>query len=188
MATPLDIGILKQLGIIFPLLFVFIVVYAILIKTDYFKDNKGLASLLGIVLAIMVLFSPIVRETVNRIAPWFVLLFIFIIFTLIAIMIFGTTESDIMDVVKGGKYTFIIYWVVALVLIITVGSLTSVLSEQGGIGNTADSYSEDAGDIAVGDGEGQTSEFWKTLVHPKVLGLILVLMIASFTVRYMTRM
>ena len=184
MATPLDIGILKQLGIIFPLLFVFIVVYAILIKTDYFKDNKGLASLLGIVLAIMVLFSPIVRETVNRIAPWFVLLFIFIIFTLIAIMIFGTTESDIMDVVKGGKYTFIIYWVVALVLIITVGSLTSVLSEQGGIGNTADSYSED---IAVGDGGGQTSEFWKTLAHPKVLGMILVLMIASFTVRYMTR-
>ena len=30
------------------------------------------------------------------------------------------------------------------------------------------------------------AEFWQTIFHPKVLGLMLVMLIAFFTVRYMT--
>ncbi len=186
MATPLDLGLLKEFGVIFPFLFIFIVVYAILVKTKYFESNKGLASLLGLVLAVMVLFSPIVRETINRMAPWFVLLFIFVMFTLITFMIFGTTESDIMSVLKGEKYGYVNIWIIALVLIISIGSLTSVISERGGIGGTPTTVviGDDGQEVVVAD---QTSEFWETLVNPKVLGLVLILMIASFTIRYMTQ-
>lgn len=179
MATPLDLGLLKEFGMIFPIIFIFIVMYAILIKTNYFKDNKGLASLLSIVLAVMVMFSPIARDTINRMAPWFVLLLIFIIFTLITFMVFGTTESDIMGVLKGGKHKSINMWIIALVLMIAIGSLTSVISERGGIG-------KDSGDITI-EGEDQTSEFWHTLANPKLLGLVLIFFISSFTVRFMTQ-
>ena len=180
MATPMDIGLLKEFGVIFPFLLVFIIVYAVLIKTPFFKDNKSLASLLGVVMGIMTLFSPIARETITVMAPWFVLLFIFIIFLLIAFMIFGTTESDIMSLIKSEKFG-IGMWVVALVLIIAVGSLMSVLSAHGGIGEVGE-----AAVPAEGEAPAQTSEFWDTLVNPKVLGLALLFMIASFTIKYMT--
>ena len=186
MATPLDLGLLKEFGVIFPFLLIFIITYAILLKTKYFENNKGLASLLGLVLAVMVLFSPIARDTINTMAPWFVLLFIFILFTLMAFMIFGTTESDIMNVLKGERYGYINMWVIALVLIITLGSLTSVISERGGIGKTPTKVviGENGEEVVVSE---QTSEFWQTLVNPKVLGMVLILMIASFTIRFMTQ-
>lgn len=175
MATPMDIGLLKEFGVIFPFLLVFIVVYAILIKTEFFKDNKGLASLLAAVCGIMTLFSPIVRETVILMAPWMVLLFIFLVFLLVAFMIFGTTEADIMKLIKSEKFG-IGMWVVALALIIAVGSLVSVISEHGGIG----------GDDDTEVPEDQEGDFWKTLANTKVLGLALILFIASFTIRSMT--
>ena len=182
MATLMDIGLLKEFGDIFPFLLVFVLVYAILIKTPFFKDNKGLASLLGVIMGIMTLFSTIARETITVMAPWFVLLFIFIIFMLIAFMIFGTTESDVMSLLKSEKFG-VGLWVVALVIIITVGSLMSVLSEHGGIGKAPAVLAEG---VAEGEAPAQTSEFWDTLVNPKVLGLALLLMIASFTIKYMT--
>ncbi len=175
MATPMDIGLLKEFGAIFPFLLVFIVVYAILIKTEFFKDNKGLASLLAAVCGIMTLFSPIVRDTVTLMAPWMVLLFIFIVFLLVAFMIFGTTEKDIMSLIKSEKFG-IGMWVVALALIITIGSLVSVISERGGIG----------GDDGTEVPEDQEEDFWKTLANTKVLGLTLIFFIASFTIRSLT--
>lgn len=182
MATPMDIGLLKEFGVIFPFLLVFVIVYAVLIKTPFFKDNKGLASLLAAVMGIMTLFSTIARETITVMAPWFVLLFIFIIFILIAFMIFGTTESDIMSLVKSEKFG-IGMWVVALVIIIAVGSLMSVLSAHGGVGTGVSAVPTEG---VEGEAPAQTSEFWDTLANPKVLGLALLFMIASFTIKYMT--
>lgn len=175
MATPMDIGLLKEFGVIFPFLLIFIVVYAVLIKTEFFKENKSLASLLAVVCGIMTLFSTIVRETIIVMAPWMVLLFIFIVFLLIAFMIFGTTESDVMSLIKSEKFG-VGLWVLALALIIAIGSLVSVISEHGGVG----------GDDDTEVPEDQEGDFWKTLANTKVLGLVLILFIASFTIRSLT--
>lgn len=175
MATPMDIGLLKEFGVIFPFLLVFIIVYVVLIKTEFFKGNKGLASLLAAVCGIMTLFSPIAQETITVMAPWMVLLFIFIVFMIIAFMIFGTTEKDIMGLIKSEKFG-IGMWIVGLALLIVIGSLVSVVSTHGGIG----------GDDNSETSEDQKSDFWKTLANTKVLGLVLILFIASFTIRSMT--
>lgn len=184
MATPLDLGLLKHFEMLFPFLLVFIFAYVIFLKTKYFEENKGLASLLAFVLALMVLFSPVVRDTVNLMAPWFVLLFAFIIFTLVAFMVFGTTESDIMGVLKSEKYRYINMWVISLVLIIVLGSLTTVISKRGGIGDTDEVVYDDEGNIIQADSD-QANQFWDTIVNPKVLGMALLLMVAAFTIRYM---
>ncbi|MEK6849133.1 MAG: hypothetical protein AABY01_01035, partial [Nanoarchaeota archaeon] len=85
MATPLDLGLLANVGVIFPFLLVLVFSYAILSKIQIFgKDQNGLNAFISFVLAVITLFSPIATKTIAVMAPWFVLLFIFMIFLLIA--------------------------------------------------------------------------------------------------------
>ena len=108
MATVLDLGLLQKFEIIFPFLLVFVIVYAILSSTKFLGENKGIHSLIALAMAIMILFSATTREIINVMSPWFVVLFIFILFVLLAFKLFGTTDEDIMGVLKNPKYSFII--------------------------------------------------------------------------------
>ncbi|MFO7711030.1 MAG: hypothetical protein R6V53_04680 [Candidatus Woesearchaeota archaeon] len=184
MATPLDIGLLDHFEIIFPFLFILVFGYAILTKLKPFgDDNKGIYAVIAFVLAVMTIFSPIVRETFVTAAPWFVLLFIFLIFTVIAYMALGASEDDIVNVLKSSENRFINLWVFALILIIALGSLTTVLSRHGGVGTTP---TEDL-NMTEAEASEQESEFWSTLVHPKVLGMVLILLVSFFTIQRLTK-
>lgn len=183
MATPLDVGLLQKFDVIFPFMFVLVLVYAILSRLAAFKDKHAIAFLIAFILAIMTLLSRIAVRTINLMAPWFVLLFIFIILVMIAYQAFGISEKSIIDVITGKEYggTFA-YWILALVLIIGIGSLATVISEEKGFTKLG---AENA-TTPVGVGEGQYPAeqvgFWQTIVHPKVLGMVLILMIALFTI------
>lgn len=178
MATPLDIGILQNFSIIFPFLLVLVLVYAVLTMTKVFGDNKGIYAFLAFILAVFTLFSPVAVKTINRMAPWFVLLFIFSIFLLISFQIFGVSGDKIRDVITSKRYsgTFF-YWVITLVLIIAVGSLTSVLSEERDLETLST-----VGDASISEDE-QEFGFFQTIFHPKVLGMALLLLIAVFTIK-----
>jgi hypothetical protein len=179
MATPLDVGFLQNFSILFPFLLTFSIVLAILSMAKAFGDNKAIHAIIAFCLAVLVLFSDIATATINRMAPWFVILFFFIVFTLIAYMVFGATEKDIMGVLKSKDFSYINYWIIALALVIGIGSLTSVISERGGIGKTSPSTVE----INRTGMPEQTSDFWATLTHPKILGMILILLVAMFTIQ-----
>jgi hypothetical protein len=180
MATPLDIGLLQKFDVIFPFLFVLVIVYALLARTEWFKEKQGMGFLIAFVLAVMTLFSSIAVKTINRMAPWFVLLIIFSILLLLAYQALGVGEGKLVEVITGKEYGgTIAYWVLALMLIIGIGSLTSVVSEQKPF--TALSAGENA--TAIVAGQGEQVGFWATLFHPKVLGLALILLIAMFTIK-----
>ena len=160
MVTPLDIGLLKNFQIVFPFLFIFCIVYAILSYTKVLGDNKAIQAMIAVVLAFMSLFSDLVVETINISAPWFVLLIIFLVFVMMGIMTLGVKEGDIMSVIKSHEYNFITWWIVALVIIIVAGSLSHALTEKKG------GYPPYAPGVNVTDvEETQESEFWKTLFH-----------------------
>ncbi|MGM5488356.1 MAG: hypothetical protein ACQESG_05390 [Nanobdellota archaeon] len=186
MATPLDIGLLDHFEIIFPFLFILVFGYAILTKLKPFgDDNKGIYAVIAFALAVMTIFSPIVRETFVTAAPWFVLLFIFIIFSMIAYMALGASQDDIVNVLKSPEHRFINFWMLALVLIITIGSLATVVSRHGGIGNELDTTENVS--VQEADLSEQESDFWQTLVHPKVLGMVLILLVSFFTIQRLTK-
>ncbi len=178
MATPLDIGLLEKFSVIFPFLFVLVIVYAILQYGKFLGSNKGIHALIALFLAIMTLFSSAVTDTINLMAPWFILLFVFILFVIIAFKIFGTSDSDIMSVLKDPSYNYIIWWIVAIGLIIALGSLTSVVwsAESGGMPTYNESSAEGMG----------ANAFWNTIFHPKILGMAVILLIAVFTIQKMT--
>ncbi|MFH1510329.1 MAG: hypothetical protein ABIF10_01455 [Candidatus Woesearchaeota archaeon] len=186
MATPLDFGLLAKFGAIFPFLLVFVVVYAVLNSIKVFGDKKGIDAMIAFLAAVMVLFSDTVRMTIERMAPWFVLFFFFLIFLSIAYMIFGAKKEDIFGAMKGNRS--IILWILSISLIIGLGSLTSVMSEKGGIGvpsSASQVVNASSDQVAAAN---QQSAFWATITHPKVLGMVLILLVALFTVQRMTAM
>jgi len=185
MVTPLDIGLLKSFQIIFPFLFVFCVVYALLTYSKFLGENRALQAMIAVVLAFMSLFSDIVVETINTSAPWFVLLIIFMVFLILGFMIIGAREADIMAVIKNPEYSFISWWIIALVIIIVIGSLSHTIAERkGGYPPYAPGVNatlEEGEELAA-----QESAFWQTIFHPKILGLFVIMLIAFFTVSKLT--
>jgi hypothetical protein len=95
MATFLDIGLLQKFGLIFPFLFVLVVVWGVLSTTKFLGDKKFIHGIVALVLALLVLFSTTLREVINNMAPWFVLIFIFIVLLLLGLKTFGMTNSEI---------------------------------------------------------------------------------------------
>jgi hypothetical protein len=181
MATPLDVGLLQKFDVIFPFIFVLVIVYAVLSRTEWMKDKQAIAFILAFILAVMTLFSGIAVKTINRMAPWFVLLIIFGILVIMAYQAFGVKESTVLDVLTKSEYrTTFAWWIISLMLIIGFGSLSAVVSEEKGF--TALAGGENAS-TAAARGEAEEVGFWATLFHPKVLGLALILLIAMFTVQ-----
>ena len=98
MATLLDIGLLKGFSSIFPFLFVLVVMWAIMLRVKMFSSNKALAAMIAFLAAVAAMLSPIAIKTINLMAPWFVLLFIAIIFVMIVYQTFGIGEDKIVEI------------------------------------------------------------------------------------------
>ena len=179
-----DVGLLENFVIIFPFLLVWVIVFGVLSATKTFGDNKGIHAIIGLTLSFLFIMSKDAVAAVNLASSWFVLLFLFIIFTIMAFKAFGASDSDVMGVMRNPEFRFIGTWIGVFSVIIIISSLSQVhgqrLLEEGG----AESTTIQEGEGSVASGEFQEN-VWNTLFHPKVLGLILMLLIASFTVRYM---
>ncbi|MBW3001944.1 hypothetical protein KY338_02150 [Candidatus Woesearchaeota archaeon] len=181
MATPLDIGLLQKFDVIFPFLLVLVLGYVVLTRISWFKENQGICFIISFALAVLAMFNTVVVKTINMMAPWFVLLFVFMLLVFMAYVAFGIKEETILETVTSGEYGKDFgYWILAIVLIIGLGSLSTVISEEKGFtplttGENATYSPEGAGTEEAG--------FWETLFHPKVLGLVLILLIALFTIQ-----
>ncbi|MBT5023303.1 hypothetical protein HOK51_07335 [Candidatus Woesearchaeota archaeon] len=186
MASFLDIGLVSYFGVIFPILLIFVIVFAILQKTDLFGDNKGLQSIVAFCVAMITTIVPGVLQVINIMAPWFVLLFIFFTLLLISLKFLGVSDVSITTYMSKDWETA--HWfVLSLALVIFIGSIATVY------GSSLLPYSDDEGGLAddaeVGDGDldVDTGNFnanvGALLFHPKTIGMVFVLLIGSFTIR-----
>lgn len=181
MATPLDVGLVNNFSIIFPFLLVLVVIYGVASFTKLFGDNKTMHALIALVLAISLMFSDTAREVINVMAPWFVLLFIFTVFMILAFKVFGTSNEDIMGVLKNKEFNYIIWWVASIAIVIGLGSLSYVTF---GEGQTPEAAGLVGNVTYEGDVSGKgTNAFFKVITHPKILGLALILLIGAFTIQ-----
>ena len=181
MATPLDFGLLQNFGMLFPFLLVLVFAYALLAKTQLFGENKGLYAFIAFVLAVATLLSPIAIKAINRMAPWFVIVFIFAIFVLITYQLFGVEQKTITELLTGKKYgSSFFYWILTIVLIIGIWSLSSVISEE------REAVAQTQSAVQNATQPAQQSAGLQSLLNPKVLGMILILLVALFTVKNLT--
>ena len=179
MASVLDIGLLDKFSFLFTMLLVVVIVYGVLEYTKFFGDRQGLHIMFAFLVGVMLLLVPSVNQVISIITPWFILLFVFILLIIIAYKMLGATDADIKSAMSTNKS--IIYWILIFAVIILLGGLGKVFFSGGdnAIGVTANETGvSTAGEI----GQTGVGAFYATLFHPKVLGLIFLLLIGVFTI------
>lgn len=158
MATFLDVTALQSFSVIFVFVFVWLIVYAILIYTKALGANQFINILIGLLIAFFVIISPLATLVVRQVAPIFAIVLVFIAIISIASGMFGDVQVESLNSLK---------WVVLVILIIAlvVGTL-SIIRENIDVPERG----EDFGKIST------------VIFHPNFLGMILIFIIAIFTV------
>jgi hypothetical protein len=180
-----------------PALLVLILVYALLDFTKALGKNQFVHALIAFCVAILFYFSDKATQVVSFMAPWFVVLFFFIIFVLIAFKAMGVSDSSILSAMAN--YKAIVWWVIAVAIIIAIIALSNVFGQDflsGSPSYTANAdgtYTAPDGTIVekLPAGSVASSNFntnlTSTIFHPAILGFALIGLISSFSVYFMTR-
>lgn len=158
MATFLDVSGLAYFSNIFVFLFVWLVVFAIFSWVKVLGSNKFIHALVGLLLAIFVLISPIATGIVASIAPFVAVIFVLVVLVSIASHMFGA-GADAFPALKG---VFIVF----MVIIVVVAAGVKIREQI---------------DVPA---EAQTdlSKTVNLLFHPTFLGTVLIFAIAIFTI------
>jgi hypothetical protein len=202
MATFPGFSLLENFSGVFTFLFSFALLFGILEVTHPFgKEKKGLNSFLALMLALMISFSSRVTNIISFMAPWFVVTIVVIFFIMLIEMMFGVDVGVFKKIATGesGNYgRTITYWIITIASIILLLGLSQEFGQEVGpylnnetISENPDQYVEtQLGSTTVPTGQTNTDDFQQnlgaTLFHPKVLGMIVILLIASFAVRLLS--
>ena len=187
MATFLDVGLTQHFAVIFTVLLVFVLIFALLEKSKILGENKGLHSLIALCLALMMLFIPGVIQVVALMAPWFVMIFLFIIFFMFLLLAFGIKWERIMEYAMSDWETP--HWFLLIIgLVIFIGALGAV---YGGAMLPFSAEEGAAEQVSVAEGEEglttDTGDFnrnvGRVIFHPKTIGIVFLLMVGSFAIR-----
>ncbi len=183
MVTILDVGLMEHFSTIFSFLLVFVIVFALMEWRKMLGDNSGLHALISFLIAMLFLAIPGAIQVVSNMAPWFIVFFIFLFFVFFVFMMFGTEEATFFNVLRS--HDSLIWTVIVVSMLILIWSISQVYGpalagEEEGI----------TGGEALVANETATTGFEQTvkdiLFHPKVLGLMLILLIAAFAVRLLS--
>ena len=178
MATVLDLGLIQAFDVIFPVLLVFALVFAVLQKTKIIGESLGINSIIAVAAAFMILLSDTIVQIINFMVPWFVVAIIFFILMLLIFQIFGAGEADLASAVKDKS----VYWaIIGVSIVILLAAFGHVLGQS-----FTELAFEEGQNVTAGEGSVASSDFegsvTATLFHPKVLGLVIIFIIAVFAV------
>lgn len=174
MATILDIGLLKGFSDIFVWLLIFVVVYGGLEVSNLLK-NKGLHALIAFAVTAVVVISGGGVNIVTSMTPWLVVI-AFMVFFLFALGQFaGLDAKTILDALGGTGGKGFTWYIIIPLLIILIASWSQ--------GSSNKTVVNEAGETVTV--ENPPSGFMEVLVNPKVLGLIAIMLIATFTLLLM---
>lgn len=174
MASILELGLLDYFAPVFVGLLVYAIIYALLEKTKIFGDNKGTNGVIALAVALLFLLTPDVLGIVKIITPWFTILFIFLIMIVLLFMFVGVKQDQVAAAFSERGTVWII---IMICFVILFYALMQVYGEQihsiyAGEGGTADSsLSQNIG---------------KIIFHPRVLGMLLILVISALAVRFIS--
>ncbi len=175
MASIMDIGLLDYFVPVFVFLLIFGILFALLEKVKLFGTNKGLNSIIAFAIAFLFILTPELMGVVKVMTPWFTILFVFILMIVLLFMFVGVKEESVTAAFKDKG----LMWIIIIVsIIIFVYALTQVYGAQVQTIYAGDNTTTASGSLG--------SQIGKILFHPRVLGMLLLLMIAAQAVRMIT--
>lgn len=178
MASVLDLGLLQYFGVIFPVLLIFVLVYAILQKTKFVSESMSINAIIAVCAAIMASLSDSVIQLIVFISPWFVLTFILVLLFLLVMKTFGTTDAQILDVVTRDAA---VTWGMLGVAIVIIFAGFAVTFGQ----DLVDQSSAIDGD-GTAAGDDFQSNIFETIFHPKILGVLVLFAICVMAIALLT--
>ena len=165
MATILQTQVIEFLTPIFIFLLVFVILYALLQKSKVLGGIKGFDAIAAFAVAILFVLLPEGTIFITSFTPWMLIFGVLVLVIFMFFMFLGVSASTMVDIAKNS--TFITFAVIMIVVIFLVS-----LSQAAGpflLTNT------DAG-------------FWnatkRALFHPRMLGALFLLGVASFAVKF----
>lgn len=188
MATPtLDVSLLGYFSPIFTFILIWTLVYATLQFTKMLGENKVIHGAIAFVIGAFFLFTPEATGVVTFMAPWFTVVFVIIIFMLMAFKIFGATDDQIRAVIANWGA---LQWLVGIVgIIIIFAAFGNVFGQkflgftQGDEPMVPSNQNPTSGSSATGDFDQNLAS---TFFHPKILGTILILITAALAVKLLS--
>jgi hypothetical protein len=193
MATFLDIGLVEHFKVVFVVLFIFAIVYAALMKTKAIGDNKTILVIIATAVAFMFGIATPAAKMMDIILPYFALFMIFIFVILTAFMFMGGKETGLAGMFGDDPKTMG-YVVLVVTIIIFLAAMGKVFFDPTSstpvtINKNVTTGSGTTIEAGSGDAIGSVGEaaMWDTLFHPKVLGLILIMLVATLTVMYVSK-
>lgn len=178
MASVLDLGLLQYFGVIFPVLLIFVLVYALLQKTKFIGDSIAINATIAVCAAIMASLSDSVIELIVFVSPWFVFTFILVMLFLIVMKTFGTTDAQILDVVTRDSA---VTWVIlGIAIIIIFAGFAATFGQD--LVDQSNSVTVDG--TAAGDDF--ASNIYQTIFHPKILGVLVLFGICIMAIALLT--
>jgi len=158
MATFLDVTALENFSVIFVFLLAWIGSYAMLTYTKILGQNQIANIILSLIVAVFVIISPLATLIFKTLAPIAAVVMLLVVIIYSASGMFGEAHPES---IQGLKWTVFVILIIALV----VGTLSIVRQEI-----EVPERGEDFGKIST------------VVFHPKFLGIVLILLIAVFTV------
>lgn len=205
MASILDIGLLDFFKPIFIFLLVFAGLYALLTTTKIFGDAKkigGLNAIIAFVIAIIVTLSKPIVNFLMFVLPWFFILVLVLVILIFIGKIFGKTDKDIQWAFSYRTKSPVITWIIIFIaIIVLVGFMNlggqSLLEQnpefvEGENGTHAVVNSDDSDVLPQAGKELNTGtkdyedNVLATIIHPKVLGIIALLIVGLISILLIT--
>lgn len=160
MATFLDVTGLAHFTSVFVFLFAWLVVYATLLWTKVLGDNKFISAIVSMLLGIFVLLSNIATSVVASVAPFMVIVFIFLFLINVTAGLLAGETGDV------GASTAIGAVFLVFIIIVIVANAAAKIRSQADISET----------------QTDLSKTINLVFHPTFLGTVLILAVAVFTI------
>jgi hypothetical protein len=189
MATFVDISILQNFSSVFTFILVFVIIYATLETTKVLgPEKKSMNALIAMIMGFLVSMSSGVVSVIQNFTPWFTMLVIIIFFILFAVKLFGVSDAKITSTFEGKSS--ILTWILILTAVILLFSLGSGFGqktlEEGQTGNGTTTSVATGNTTTATDTGSFNQNLYNTLYHPKVLGLILIMLIVVIAMLFLT--
>ena len=179
MATLMDLGLLNYFTPILVFIFVFILIWAMLKKLNFFPGNDGAHFLIALTLSLLFIIVPELTDIVSLATPWFIILIIFL-FMIILIFLFMGASPDAVAGIFGGKGVpnQVVMWTIIILSLSIMGyAFMQVYGEQ--VHNLTAGESTDAsGDL--------TTNIAAIVFTPKVLGMFFLLVMTALIIRFVS--
>lgn len=189
MATFLDVSILGHFTSVFTFLLVWVIIFGMLEVFKLFGDgHRGLHAMIALSVGFIVLFSKGVVTVIQTFTPWFVIVIILIFFIIFAVRMFGVSAAEVTAGFHNNSVilTFILIFAAIIILFSLGAGFGQTSLEEGATPGTL----HNATNVTAAPGSTDTSSFsqnlYNTIYNPKVLGLILVMMIAVIAMLFLT--